>query len=257
MAHREFFNSKVHPLKKIIVIAIVVIVVGAAVGAYYLLSNLNSIVAAAIEKHGSEVTQARVGVSGVDISLREGRGSIKGLSVSNPEGFSAHDAFSLEDITIDIDLGSVRKEPIVIDEIRIQAPVIHAEVNERGATNIDALRKRVGEHTSSSGGSGGGESGEQKRIRIKKFVFEKGSIAVDATALGVEKKTLALPAIHMNDIGGPNGAMPDEIAKVVLTRVAKDVSSEIAASEVNRLIEDQLDEGIADKAKDLLKKIGN
>jgi hypothetical protein len=240
--------------KALIVIAVLVVLV--AVGVYFLLSNLNSLVAKAIERHGSDVTQTSVSVSGVEIKLRDGRGSIKGLRVANPEGFQARDAFSLGDITVDINIQSVRKDPIVIDEIRIQAPVVYAEVTKTGSTNINELRKRVQAATSGSTGEGAESGGPAKRIRIKQFVFEKGSIEVDASALGVEKRTITLPEIRLSDVGGTRGAPPNEIAKIVLNTLAEKTASEVAGSEVNRLIEDQLGGSLQDKAKELLDKIG-
>lgn len=240
-------------MKRIVIVAIVVVIVAAvAVGIIYLASNLNSLVAAAIEKSGSDVTGTSVRVSGVDISLREGRGSITDLRIANPDGFEKGDVFSLGNITVDIDLTSVRKDPVVIDEIRIRAPLVNAEITEAGSSNIDELRKRVGAH-----GAGSAESaeGSQKNIRIMKFVFEKGRIEVDASALGVEKRTIELPEIHLTDVGGANGAPPDQLAKLIIGEVAKSVTSEIAHSEVNRLIQDQLGGSLSDKAKGLLDKI--
>lgn len=244
--------------KKIIIGGIAIVVIAIVAGALYLLSNLNSFVAGAIEKYGSEVTDTRVGVSGVDISLREGRGSVKGLTVANPRGFKADNAFSLGDITIDIDLASVREDPIVIEVISIQAPVINVEFTEAGTSNIDELRKQVQSHTTgASGGSGAHTDEEIDNLRIKLFVFEQGSVEVDASALGVEKQTIALPEIRLNDVGGASGAAPDEIAKVILTTVTNKVLSEIANSEASRRIKEQLGDSATDGAKKLLKKIGN
>ncbi len=248
--------------KKIIAGTILIVVIAIAIGVYYLLSNLNSLVAEAIEKHGSDVTDTSVGVSGVDISIREGRGSIKGLTVASPDGFEADNAFSLGDITVDIDLNSVREHPVVIEEIRIQAPVVNAEINGSGVSNIDELRKRVQAYTAklSSDGHAGEEGeaeGESQTLRIKRFIFEQGRIELDASALGVDKKTITLPEIRLNDIGGAKGAAPDEITRVILTTVTNKVLKEIADSEINRLIEDQLGGSVTDKAKGILKKLGN
>jgi hypothetical protein len=244
--------------KKVIAGGVAIVAIAIAFAAFYLLSNLNSLVAGAIEKHGSDVTDTSVGVSGVDISLREGRGSIKGLTVASPEGFEAKNAFSLGDITIDIDFKSVREDPVVIDEIRIRAPVINAEITKTGASNIDELRKRVQAYTAGASGGGSGKSGgETKNFRIKRFVFEQGRVEVDASALGVEKRTITLPEIRLSDVGGASGAAPDEIAKVILTTVANKVLSEIANSEVTRLIKDQLGDSSTDETKKLLEKIWN
>lgn len=239
--------------KALIVVAVIIVLV--VIALVLLFSNLNSLVAKAIEKHGSEVTQTSVSVSGVDISLREGRGTIKGLKIASPEGFEARDAFSLEDITVDIDIQSLRGEPVVIDEIRIQAPVVSAEITEKGASNIDQLRKNVQAYTSGPKEDDAESGGQAKRIRIKQFIFEQGSIEVDASALGLEERTITLPEIRISDVGGPNGAAPGEITKIILAAVGKKVTSEIAASEIQGQIKDKLGESLTDKAKGLLDKI--
>lgn len=241
-------------MKKIIAIGVIVLVIAAGAGIYYVLSNLNSLVAAAIEKQGSEVTETTVSVAGVSISLREGRGSINDLRVGSPKGYKAADVFELSDITIDLDVGSVRENPIVIEELRIRAPVIHAEVQKDGTSNVDELRKQVQAYSSSKAESG---KGAQKNLRIKTFVLEQARVEVDLSAFGKEKRSLTLPEIRLNDVGGASGVPPDQVAKVILTTVAKKTASEIAGSEVNRLIEKQLGGSLSDKAKGLIDKIGN
>ena len=243
-------------MKKLLVIALVVIVLIVAFVVFFL-SNLNSLVADAIEKNGSEVTQTSVSVTGVDISLRDGRGSIEGLNIASPEGFEAENVFSLDDITVGIDINSLRGEPIVINEIRIKAPVIYAEINKAGASNIDELRKKVQEYIPQSTGESGESEKQDKLILIRQFVFEKGSIKVNASALGLEKRTVVLPEIMLKDVGGPGGATPDKITGIILTAVAKKAASEIGGSEINRLIEEKLGGEIKDKAKGLLDKIKN
>lgn len=243
-------------MKKFTLSAIVIIFIGVGAGVWYLNSNLNSIVASMIEDSGSKATGTQVSVSGVELSLREGRGTIKDLEVASPGGYRADNLFTLGDITLDIDLSSVRQDPIVIDEIRILAPRIHAEFDETGHSNIDTLRKQVQEN---AGSGQGGESDTRKpvRLRIRQFTFAEGRVEVDASALGIEAKSLDLASIHMEDIGGSAGATPDEIASIILTQLARDVSSRIAKSEVNRLIEDKLGDSLGDEVKGLLDKITN
>jgi len=243
-------------MKKLLIAGVVVIAVIAVV-AFILLSNLGSLVAKAIEKQGSEVTQTSVSVSGVDISLRDGRGSIKGLQVASPDGFEARTAFSLGDITLDIDIESVRQDPVVIDEIRIRAPVVNAEITKTGASNVEELRKRVQAYTAGKAGESGESTKGTKRIRIERFVFEQGRVEVDASALGLEKRTIALPEIRLDDVGGTNGAPPDEIARIILTAMAGKVTSEVAGSGLDRLVKEKLGGSFKDKAKGLPEKIGN
>jgi hypothetical protein len=239
--------------RRLLVVAAVVIVVVAAL--LMLASNLDKLVAKGIEKYGSEATGTRVGVSGVHISLREGSGTIRGLSVASPEGFKVRTALSLDDITVAIDIKSAREDPIVAREIRIKAPVVHAEITKTGDSNIQQLRKRVEAYAAQRRG-GGEESGKATRkLRIERFVLEEGRIEVDATALGLEKKTIVLPEIRLNDVGGASGAAPEEIGVVILKAVAGKATSEIAGSEIDRLVKEKLGGSTVDKAKGMIEKI--
>ncbi len=238
-------------MKKVL-IAVLVIVVLIVIALVLLFTRLDSLVARAIEKNGSDVTQTSVRVSGVDLSLRKGRGTIRGLTVASPEGFDARDAFSLDEITLDIDVESLRDEPIVIDEIRIKAPVVNAKITKTGASNIEKIRENVMAY---SAGGGGQSEGSDVLLRIKQFVFEEGRVEVDVSDLGLENRTVELPEIRLSDIGGAEGAPPDEIAKIILAAVAKQVGSEIAGSQLDRMVKEKLGGSITDKAKGLLDKI--
>jgi len=243
-------------MKKLL-IAVVVIIAVIAVAAFLLVSNIDSLIGKLIEKQGGEVTRTSVRVSGVDISLSEGRGSIEGLEIANPDGFAARTAFSLADITIDLDIKSLRENPLVINEVHIRAPVVCAEITKTGDSNIDELRKRVQNYTAARRGGSGESDKEAKRIRIERFVFEKGNIEIDASALGLEKRTIEFPEFRLDDVGGANGAPAGEIARIVLTTVAVKTTSEIAGSEIDRLVKEKLGGSALDKAKDLLKRIGH
>ena len=51
---------------------------------------------------------------------------------------------------------------------------------------------------------------------------------------------MILPEIRLDDIGGAEGATPDEIAKIILSAVTKQVASEIASSGVKEWIKGKL-----------------
>lgn len=241
-------------MKKLLIAGIGIIVIVLVV-ALSLVSNLDRLVAKGIEKYGSEATGTKVGVAGVEISLGEGRGSIKGLRVANPEGFKGSAALSLGDITVAIDIKSVREDPVVISEIRIMAPVVNAEMTKAGDSNIAELRKRVEAYAGKQGGRSEDSGKEGKKLRIERFIFEEGRIAVDASALGLEGRTIALPEIRLNDVGGAAGAAPGEIAAVILKAVAGRAISEIAGSEIDRLVKEKLGAAAVDEAKGALEKM--
>jgi uncharacterized protein involved in outer membrane biogenesis len=227
------------------------------VGLFTLVSNLNRIVAAAIEKHGSSATGTSVSVAGVDIQLREGSSGIENLRVGSPEGYKASDAFRLGGIEVDVDVSSVREDPIVIERIEITAPEIFAEFQKDGSSNLSELREHLERFAPKGGGSGGdSDAGPAKRIRIEELVFSEGQIAVDASALGIEARSVQLPSFRLSNVGGADGGTPPELAKEILSSLVGKATSEVGRSEVSRRMREVLGD-TGDGAKALLDKIRN
>lgn len=83
-------------MKKVAIIGAGIVVV-IVIGAVFLLSNLDSIIKAAVEEVGSEATQAKVSLNEVEIST-EGKGALRGFSVGNPAGFETDSAFKLGEV---------------------------------------------------------------------------------------------------------------------------------------------------------------
>lgn len=214
---------------KKILITLGVIVVVLAVAVYFLLSNLDRIVAAAIGKYGSEATGTSVKVASVRIKLGEGAGSIGSLQVGNPGGFSTPNAVSLGSISIAVDTGSLTGDPVIIDTIKVSSPRIMYEINESGVANINEIRKNI-EAYQKKGGAGKGEGGKKeggKKILIRSLVVEGGEVDVLVDALGGKPLHAKLPRIALSNVGGKGGATPGEIATQVLNPL---VNQAIAAA---------------------------
>jgi len=199
--------------KALLGLGILVVLVAAAV--FLLLSGLDRIVAAAIEKYGSEASGTKVGVSSVRIDLKDGKGSVRNLSVGNPPGFSTPDAFRLEDISVAVDTGTVTGNPVVIDRVTILAPRITYEIDPQGRSNIELLKKRLA-GTSPGGPSGGTGSDSGKKVVIRRLVIEQGRIEIKVAALPGKPLSAALPRIELKNLGGEGGGSPGEIARQVL-----------------------------------------
>jgi hypothetical protein len=76
----------------LVLLALVALV---AIGVYWAYNSLDVIVKVALEHYGPDVTGVDVKVGAVTISPRDGRGSVKGLELGNPPGFSASRAAHL------------------------------------------------------------------------------------------------------------------------------------------------------------------
>ena len=88
---------------------------------------LGSIVTAGVNTFGPKLTQTKVELAGAHISPFTGSGTLSGLTVGNPEGWSDGNAFTLGKIHLSMQPFSILGDHIVINEIRIDEPVFRYE----------------------------------------------------------------------------------------------------------------------------------
>lgn len=234
-------------MKKIILIGLAVVVVLIAGAVWYLYSSLDSIVEEAIERYGTEAAGTRVEVGSVSISLSDGKGTLRGVSVANPEGFSSANALYFGEVTLQLDLASIRSTPVVLEQVFIDAAQVRLEMNEQGTSNFDVLRKNL---QKSSGGSGSSGEGSETRITIQSFEARNGKIDVDAPQLA-EEMSIDLPTVRRSNLGGSGGAPPGEIGKQLLGAFGKEIAQAVARQGIQKAIEKQL----GGEAGEALKKI--
>ena len=245
-----------------LIAAVAVVVVAVLL---YVTASLDSLVKQGIETYGSRIVGAPVRVGSVEISLSSGRGTLRELSVSNPEGFSNGDALRLAEVTLDIQPSSLTQEPLVIQEITILGPQVNAEVSASGSTNIDVLRRNVSAYAGASSDGGSATSPEEADdtppplLRINELTFADGVLAADTTAIGGDVRTLELAPLRLAELGGKNGQPVDVIAKSILdayTRgVASVVAKNVAASRAEKLIDEKIGGELGEAARGLLDRV--
>jgi len=220
--------------------AVLIIVVVGALG--YLGSNLDSIVKAAIEKYGTAATQSEVRVDSVRLSISTGEGSLNGLSVANPKGFSSAKALSMGTITVKLDTGSVAGNgPIIIREIAVDKAQVTFEANNSGDSNLQTIERNATANKEASKPEAGqsepskpesGKSGHAgRKVIITDLYIRDGQIDITHPLL---KKPLAapLPTIHLTNIGKDSGgASPAQVADLVLKSITSS-ATKIASSDL-------------------------
>lgn len=207
-------------MRKIILVALALVAVAIGAGVAFLTSNLDGIVKKVIEAVGTEVAGVKVSVGEVKISLTEGKASISGLTVANPPGFAGAHAFSLGNIAVALDTGSLGADPIVVKDVAVAAPRVSYELGTGGTSNLDAIRKNV---AAKSGGGGDKASSSEggKKLVIDRLFISKGSVALAAPVPGM-KAEAALADITLTGIGRKSGgASAAEIATQVLDALTK------------------------------------
>lgn len=248
-------------LKKLLIAVVVLIIVIA--GAFYLLySNLGSIVKAAIEKYGAAATQAQVTVNSVTLSATSGQGTISGLVVGNPPGFTAPHSFELGSVTLAINTSTITNNPIDVTQVTIAAPHVTYEQGPNGG-NLQKLQQNVTQYaggsasansptgqapkpnanpgqpgatsTSTSATSGPSSPPAERRLIIDKLDVTGGQVTVASSLLKGQTLTTSLPPIHLTDIGKKEGgATPAEVAQLVITAIS-DQAAKAATSQLQKI----------------------
>jgi uncharacterized protein involved in outer membrane biogenesis len=196
----------------------------------------------AIEEYGSRAMGVAIVVDHVDPDLESGRASVFGLEVANPDGFEGPTALTFGEITIDVDLASLENpNPLVLDEIRIEAPFVHLELNRAGQSNLEVLRENATRRgTAASKRQKGDADPEPARLRIRKLVFADGRIEADTRAVGGSQVDASLATAELSDIGGARGATGAEIGAALVQALGRQSATAIGRGEIDRLLDGEL-----------------
>lgn len=212
---------------------------------------LGSIVKAGVNSFGPKLTQTKVALAGANISPLTGSGTLSGLAVANPTGWSDANAFYLGKIHVDLEPFSVFGDHIVINEIIIDQPEFLYETKVI-ASNIKDLLKNIEEFTGQGGEEPKTKSGQPIKFVVKKFRLTNGTARL---GLGAGAIPLPLPPISLDDIGVKEGGItPDQLADVIMRSVLSDIVS--ATTQAVGKVGSTTGAAAAEAAKDAAKKTG-
>lgn len=252
-------------MKKLIIFIVLILAIGGSAFWFLTSDKLNALIAEQIEVQGKKFTEQTVTVKKVDMQLLNGAGTINGLILNNPNGFTTTPLFALDEITLDINLeslGGVRDgKPILIDAIIIDKPEALVEFNETGGSNIqvilDAIDKNIPKSSASNETSSSDSQANTPKIRVKEFVLAGVVLRVDLTKLGNTTHKKTLPDIKLANIGGKEGLPANELGGVMIKKAlsaiwkeAKDSQKEVLKEQVK----EKAEEKVKEKASELFDK---
>jgi hypothetical protein len=250
-------------MKRVLIGVVVVLVLLVAGGVYYTLSTLDAIVKGGIEHYGSEMTGCRVRVGSVRIELMTGKGTIRGLRISNPSGFSSKDAFSLGEITVQFLPGGINETPLVIQQVVIAEPEVEFEVAGDGRINLLVINDNLSAYSPPTpkqpgdpqpGAGSPADASTDLLFRVLKFDFEAAKVTADATAAGGKVTDVSVPSLHLKNVGGKQGKNGAAIGQDILTAFTAKVTKKIAAQQLDGVIDEHLDGQAGAAAKELLRR---
>lgn len=211
-------------MKKLLVIGGVIL--GVAVVALIVMTFfLGSIVTSGVNRIAPKITQTKVTLASATVSPLSGSGTLSGLVIGNPAGWSDNNICSLGKIHVSVQPFSVLGDHIVVNEIAIDAPEFNYETKVV-SSNVGALLSNI--ESSIGGGKGSGtepdaKNGQPIKFEVKKFILTNGKVRLGAAGAGM---TLPMPDIVLNDLGTKEGGItPSQLAFAVMKSVTGSIIS--------------------------------
>ena len=216
--------------------AIVVAVLGG--GLFWLYTSLDFVVKSTIERFGPDIVGAAVRVHEVKISAIDGRGTLRGIEIGNPPGYSSPRALRAGLVTVSVEPATLRSEVVVIREILVDAPEISYELRG-GTNNLESIGRNISAYVKGAEGEPGSKGRAAKKAPGRRYVI--GRIALRGARVTMTNPllkgggiTFELADVDLRDIGKRSGGVSAAQAAAIVTdailaRIAQRVLTNIDA----------------------------
>lgn len=230
---------------KNLLIALAVLVIGGGLLAYlYFESGIRR----GIEIAGSNALGVPVTATGVSISPFSGRGSVRGLSIANPEGYDAPYIIELGEVDIAVNVDSLFSDVIEIDSILVSDARITYET-KLVTDNIRSLLNNLPSATAAPVIEANPAAPSTQRVIIRDLRMANPQINLHTR---VASAPIALADIHLQNIGAQGNA-------VTVAEAARQIVGAINGAVISKGIPsmDVLLEGARQQIQEGAKKIGD
>lgn len=183
---------------------------------------LGSLVRSGVATHGTRLTQTTVELRTANISPLSGRGTLWGLAVANPKGWSDHAAFSIGIIHMELAPFSIFGDHIVVHEIIVDAPEFNYEAGVL-SSNIGDLLKNIKDSTQGGTKDLSNETmhGHALKLEVQHVLVRDAKVTV---GFGPAATTLSMPTVELYDIGVKEGGVsPGQLALTIMHSVTPSV----------------------------------
>jgi uncharacterized protein involved in outer membrane biogenesis len=237
-------------MKKIFIVTAGIIFLAILIAFVFGFVMLGSVVKAGVEKVGPMVTKVPVKLDGAAVSIFNGKGTLSGFEIGNPEGYKTPNAIKVGSVGVAVVPKSVFGDKIIIRSINVQAPEITYETGLK-QNNLNQILENVKSVAGASESAQSGGSKQPKKLQVDEFVIAGGKINVSATMMGGQSATLPLPEIRLSNLGqGPEGITPAELAEKAIAAIANATAKAVAEGGV------ALAKDAAKMGTDSAKKVG-
>ncbi len=230
----------------LLVAALLVLAVGGTL--WWLYTSRDALIKRAIERFGPELTGVSVKVASVKLEPLDGRGTIRGLEVGNPQGYKAPQALSLGEMRLAVDPASLTSGVVHIREITLEAPSITYERGP-GGDNLTAIQKHIESYLPKSE-AGRGDSKAERQAKERRFIIDRVEVRKARVSYG-GKLDVDVPDLVLRDLGRKSGgATAGQITEQVWSGVTR--QAVVSAPAALRGVEEKAKSAV-DAIKGLLK----
>lgn len=217
-------------MRKILGLALAALLAVAAIAQWTLLGQFEPAIKSAIETEGALATKTQVLVGSVEFSPFTGVGTLDGLTVGNPTGFSSPYAVVVDRIALQVESGSLLGGgPVIVDSATMIAPKITYKAQSPTATsNLETIKNIAQAYSATAAAIRAG--GSARKVIIRDLTVIGGSISLDIPLPG-GALTVPLPPLHLANIGAnTNGAAPPAIIRAVCEALADEAKKAVSAA---------------------------
>jgi len=202
---------------------VLVILVLLAVALFY----ADGLIKAGVQTAGTQATGSETKLQQANLSLLSGSLKLSGLTLANPQGYQTPNLLSVGTCATKVDVGSLTKDTIVVDTIKLDA--LEMTIEQKGLTSnlkdlLDQMEKKSPKTKEPSGEKPKEEGG--KKVRVNK---------IEITNTKVNLKLLPLP--------GQKDVMPIQIGTIEIENVGSDSNQPVMLATIVQKVLVALAEG--------------
>lgn len=231
----------------VVVLVIALVVIGFSIG---------GIIKKGVETVGPKVTKVSIKLDGVGVMPLSGGGSVKGLEIGNPEGYTAPFAIKVDKASLSISPASLMSDKIVVKSVYVEGPEITMEGGLK-ENNLTQILKNIEEFTGSTENKAAEEGkGASKKLQVDEFVVKNAKVNVIFKMLGGKPLSVTVPEIKLTNLGtGPEGITPADLTKRLFEEILSESTKLVteAVSQVGKVATDAV-KGVGNAAGDTTKK---
>lgn len=237
-------------LKWIVLAVVAVIVIGLVV----VFLNLNGIIRSTIQSQGTASLNVPLTLESASLSILGGNVGLKDLQIGSPEGFQAPKIMTLGGLDVKVNYGELRGDPIRIQSIVIDKPVLVVE-QSGGKLNFKALADGL----PASGETPKEPAAESKPMKliINNLELKDAQVMIRPGIPGVAQEIpINIPTMTLQDVGSGGGEKMDgvPIKDVVMETMTKMVSKAAESDKVPKEVQFLLKNGVDGAINELKSK---